>query len=155
MRRVANVASGARRKVSTMSEAAPTETTHGRRTTDEILNTYTGRWDYKVIKMVAKALRLNVPDLLANTTEADPFYTGPDDARPAVLAWAHWIADVWPRLNFPPGTRVHDRRIHYKLLSLGDVRLPEGTKFAGLLYGEDDNRDVAWEQLIDAVKYAP
>jgi hypothetical protein len=136
-----------------MSDAAETET-RPKRSREQILNAYTGQWNYSMIKKIAPMLGLNVPDLLANTTDADPFYIGPDDARPGVLAWAKWIADVWPRLGFTRYTRVHDRRIHYKLLSLGDVRRPEGTKFAGQLYGEDDNRDTSWEQLIDAVKYA-
>jgi hypothetical protein len=124
---------------------------------DRILNGF-NTWSYSAIKEFAPQLGLRVDDMLAMSSKNDPFYVEPrsDDAPPAVLAWARWIANLWPRLGFPKDVRVHDRRIHYKLLSMGDVTLPEG-KFEGQLYGvprDPKGGDVSWGYMQTAVKNA-
>ena len=69
---------------------------------------------YQQIKQLAKDLKRPVTDLIALAAQNDPFYQG----TPTTMALAEWFADFY-HTHVMPGTRVHIRRCHYKIVSLG------------------------------------
>lgn len=81
------------------------------------------RLDYHGIKALGRELGVTVPNLLAMTSSADPFYVGP--ARDAE---ARWFADLWTRFQWGQG--MHLRRAHYRLVTLADpVIKPTGDPY--------------------------
>jgi hypothetical protein len=96
--------------------------------------------DYHEIQQLAKALSCSVKDLIALTPENDPFYKG----RDSDIRMAEWFADFY-HAHFAPGTRVHLRRCHYKILSLG---LPRDD---GKAY---ENTDTCWQRLVACARAA-
>ena len=66
---------------------------------------------YEQLQELAALLKRPLTSLVVLGPENDPFLAG----RPARLAAARWVADLYKRLNFQPGTHV--RRIHYVLVS--------------------------------------
>jgi hypothetical protein len=95
---------------------------------------------YDRIKQMAKARGCTIPDLLVLSRNNDPFFVG----SPAHREKAAWFASLWNRFGFTTG--VHLRRIHYQILSPGDV-----TKLNGMGY---ENTEADWELLEDASRYA-
>jgi hypothetical protein len=74
--------------------------------------------DYEAIKALAKERGVSVSNLIAMSTNHDPFYMG----KPADRVAAEWFGDVWQRFGFTSG--VHLRRIHYRLVSQAEpIRL--------------------------------
>jgi hypothetical protein len=66
---------------------------------------------YEDLQEMATSLRRPLKSLYALSSGNDPFMA----ARPSRLAAALWIAELYARLGFAPGTHV--RRIHYALVS--------------------------------------
>jgi len=81
-----------------------------------------------------------VPDLLALAPQNDPFYAG----SPAQVAAAEWLANVLDRPAIPE--LFHLRRVHYVLVSAGDVVKPDGTRY--------ENTEPDWTFLLNASRYA-
>jgi hypothetical protein len=78
-----------------------------------------------------------IKDLLVLGQNTDPFYAGRGDQQ----AQAEWFAEV-----FGDSTGVHLRRIHYRLVSRGDVMRPDGRLY-------ENNRD-SWGYLNEASRRA-
>jgi hypothetical protein len=97
-------------------------------------------FSYSTIKELARESGRKVSDLIALATQNDPFYQG----TPASLALAEWFADFYHNYE-APGTRVHVRRCHYKIVSLG-LTLPNGKPY--------ENTMEAWDTLLIASKAA-
>jgi hypothetical protein len=72
---------------------------------------------YETIKELASELcvGIGITDVLALSEDNDPFFAG----RPAAVADAQWFLDVWQRFGF--GRGVHLRRIHYRLVTEGNI----------------------------------
>ncbi len=66
---------------------------------------------YDDVKELVASLRRPLRSLIALSPDSDPYLAD----RPARLATAQWVAELYERLNFKPGT--HIRRIHYVLVS--------------------------------------
>jgi hypothetical protein len=98
------------------------------------------QFGYAFIQQLKKAQACTVPDLLALAAKNDPFYAGGKASR----CQAAWFAALWERFRFPRG--VHLRRIHYQVVSPGDVQKPDGTLYA--------NTERDWEFLDEASKQA-
>ena len=96
---------------------------------------------YAQIKQLAKELKRPVTDLIALAAQNDPFYQG----TPTTVALAEWFADFY-HTYVAPGTRVHVRRCHYKILSLG-LSLPTNGK-------PYENIEGSWDILLMASKAA-
>jgi hypothetical protein len=71
------------------------------------------------LRLRKSGLKYKQPELVAMSSSGDPYLSG----TPADLAWARWFADIWGRYGFKRGTYL--RRIHYQLVSQGNVPLPE------------------------------
>jgi hypothetical protein len=97
-------------------------------------------FNYNTIKMLAHETGRKVTDLIALASQNDPFYQG----SPKTLALAEWFADFY-HSNYAPGTRVHVRRCHYKIVSLR-LPLPNGTPY--------ENTMECWATLLQATKAA-
>ncbi len=97
-------------------------------------------FNYETIKVLAKESGRKVTDLIALAAQNDPFYTG----TPGELTLAEWFADFY-HSRYTPGTRVHVRRCHYKILSLG-MMLPNGKPY--------ENTEECWNTLLLATKAA-
>lgn len=70
---------------------------------------------------LAKNLNVRVPDLIAMSTDRDPFKCGAEFQR----THGGWFAELWQRFDFQRG--CHLRFIHYKLVSLKEpILLPDG-----------------------------
>jgi hypothetical protein len=76
---------------------------------------------YESIKQLAVESGQPMSSLLALSEDNDPFYCG----RASAVADAQWFLDIWRRFGFGKG--VHLRRIHYRLVSEGNVMLRDGT----------------------------
>ncbi len=77
-------------------------------------------WSKDLKRQLSKAgYTFKQPELMAMSTSGDPFLSG----TVADVAWARWFADIWEREGFGRGAYL--RRIHYRLVSKGDVPLPE------------------------------
>jgi hypothetical protein len=96
--------------------------------------------DGAAVRALAKGLGVHLQDVAALSSDADPFLTG----TPAHQRDAQWFSGLWARYHFARG--VHLRRIHYVLLSMGGVLLPDGRAY--------ENRDSHFDQLSDASRYA-
>jgi hypothetical protein len=95
---------------------------------------------YQNIKQLAKVRKCRIPDLLVLAPQNDPFYVGGKASR----VMAEWFAGLWERFAFSIG--VHLRRIHYRVLSPGDVVKPNGVPY--------ENTETDWNFLEHASKYA-
>jgi hypothetical protein len=99
--------------------------------------------NYTDIKAIANKLKIKVADLLCLAPANDPFYVG----RPAMIEMAEWagrLKKVW--LEKTRSIQFHIRRFHYYLVSLGNVKRPNGTPYL--------NTDACWSYVGNAVKYA-
>ena len=99
-----------------------------------------GKLDYEAIKATAKEAGCRVTDLLVLAPQNDPFYVG----TPASVDAAHWFAGLWQDAGFTTG--VHLRRIHYRLISIEGLTLPNGMPY--------ENTERCWQALCAAGKYA-
>jgi hypothetical protein len=98
------------------------------------------QYNYETIKQIAKDTGRRVSDLIALAPANDPFYTG----TPGERTLAEWFADFY-HSRYDPGTKVHVRRCHYKILSLG-LPLPSGKPY--------ENTEECWDTLLLATKAA-
>jgi hypothetical protein len=92
------------------------------------------------MKALAQDLGLPLREVVALSRTRDPFLSG----APAHLAKAQWFLGLWQEFAF--ATRVHLRRVHYRLVSGRDPRKPDGTPYL--------NTEQCWELLQDAATYA-
>jgi len=98
--------------------------------------------NYETIKRLAKERKCRVTDLIALAVQNDPFYAGTSSQ------WrdAEWFAKIWEEAGYGNGGRVHLRRIHYRVVSLGTVVKPDGDPY--------QNTEKDWEYLQSASRYA-
>jgi len=97
-------------------------------------------FNYAAIKQLAKDTGRRVSDLIALAPQNDPFYAG----TPGDWKLGEWFAEFY-HANFAPGTKVHLRRCHYKVLSL-ELSFPDGLPYL--------NTDTCWDRLNAASKNA-
>ncbi|HYU76837.1 MAG TPA: hypothetical protein VEL31_29570 [Ktedonobacteraceae bacterium] len=97
-------------------------------------------FSYETIKLLAKETGRKVTDLIALASQNDPFYQGTPGSR----SLAEWFAEIYYRQNWQR-TRVHIRRAHYTILSLGST-LPNGKPY--------ENTEECWNTLLMASKAA-
>lgn len=97
-------------------------------------------FSYETIKQLAKETGCKVTDLIALASQNDPFYQG----TPSSLALAEWFAEIYYKQGWQY-SRVHIRRAHYAILSLGSF-LPNGLPY--------ENTEVCWNTLLMASKAA-
>jgi hypothetical protein len=85
------------------------------------------RWDHEAILFRAKYEGVRIREYLVSGPQGDPFYVGQPAHREAV----EWLTALWPRLGYGTSQRVHDRRMHYRIMSLSApaVTLPDGTPY--------------------------
>lgn len=95
---------------------------------------------YEELKELAKEQGKRVTDLLALAPQNDPYYSG----TPATLEAARWFADLWRRFGYSNG--VHLRRVHYQVISQGDMTKPNGEPY--------ENTEGDWNFLCGAGKQA-
>jgi hypothetical protein len=95
---------------------------------------------HEITKTLAQELGMSIADLLVLARGNDPYSIG----TPAHMRDAQWFADLWCNYGFSHG--VHLRRIHYQLLSHGDVLLPDGAVY--------ENTEAHWSRLSEAGKKA-
>jgi hypothetical protein len=98
---------------------------------------------YAALKFLQQAIKEErgrkppITDLLVLSPQNDPFYAGTETEK----AMAEWFAEV-----FGNSTGSHLRRIHYRLVSRGDVMRADG-----VLYENNKN---SWDYLNNASRYA-
>jgi hypothetical protein len=98
---------------------------------------------YEALKSLQQAVRLErgrkppIKDLIVLSEQKDPFYAGTETEK----AMAEWFAGI-----FEQTTGAHLRRIHYRLVSRGDV-----VRHDGRPYENDKN---SWGYLGDASRFA-
>jgi hypothetical protein len=98
--------------------------------------------DQDELKRLAKTLHRPLKNLLALSHANDPYNLW----QSSRVAGAHWFAALWHGL-LGQQARLHDRRIHYRLVSQEEpVALPDGRPFL--------NTHGCWEGLCDAVRDA-
>lgn len=91
-------------------------------------------------KQLAAELGVRIQDLLVMARNNDPYSIG----TPANMRDVEWFMDLWERFGFQDG--VHLRRIHYQVMSPGDVRLPDGGFYQNVI--------PHWQKLSEAGKKA-
>jgi len=96
--------------------------------------------NYETIKQWAKESNTTVKELIALAPNNDPFYVG----KPAEVAAANWFADLWAQFGYSTG--VHLRRVHYRIVVMGNITRPDGKIY--------ENTDNSWGYLVNAGKYA-
>jgi hypothetical protein len=98
---------------------------------------------YEALKALQRAVREEqgrkppITDLIVLSQQNDPFYAGTETEK----AMAEWFAEV-----FGTSTGSHLRRIHYRLVSRGDVMRADG-----VLYENDKS---SWTYLNNASRFA-
>src|SRR5215210_7516974 len=98
---------------------------------------------YEALKSVEQAVREErgrkpaITDLIVLSPQRDPFYAGTETEK----AMAEWFAGI-----FGETAGTHLRRIHYRLVSRGDV-----VRADGRLYENDKN---SWDYLGNASRFA-
>jgi len=97
-------------------------------------------FNYEAIKRIAKETGRKVTDLIALAPSNDPFYQG----SPGTRNLAEWFAEIYHKQGWEY-SRVHIRRAHYAILSLG-AYLPNGLPY--------ENTESCWNQLLQATKSA-
>lgn len=95
---------------------------------------------YARTKALAKMVGCKVGDLLALAPNNDPYYSGSAADR----AQAAWFHDLWSRFGYTSG--VHLRRIHYQLVSHGNIEKHDGTPY--------ENTDGCWKYLCGCGRHA-
>ena len=96
---------------------------------------------YHDLVELSKRLRRPLCSLLGLSDDHDPFFCD----RPGTRAsCAEWFAELWQRLNIKHG--VHLRRVHYLLVSMPGITLPNGAPY--------ENTNAAWRLLGRAVSDA-
>ena len=95
-------------------------------------------WHYKSIKKIARENKCSIKDLIVLAPQNDPYYIGTlTEAR-----HAGWIAEIVKGFLRERGrTRVHDRAIHYYVLSK-NIKRPIGKSKWQVFKG--DSNDFAW-----------
>ncbi len=94
----------------------------------------------EITRQLAEELGVRIQDLLVLARNNDPYSIG----TPANMRDVEWFMDLWDRFGFEDG--VHLRRIHYKIMSPGTVRLPDGSLY--------ENTVAHWQKLSEAGKKA-
>ncbi len=95
----------------------------------------------EIIKHMAKNNGCRVTDLIALSSQNDPFYIG----SPTDIKHAEWFTNLWDKFGFQSG--VHLRRIHYRIVSQETpVLLPDGKSY--------ENTEDSWNKLTEASKKA-
>jgi hypothetical protein len=79
-------------------------------------------YDYEGLWRIAHRLRCPISALYALSSSNDPFYI-----TPARQADAEWFAKLWKKFGVDRG--VHIRRIHYWLVSVSHINMPDGTPY--------------------------
>ncbi len=97
--------------------------------------------NYEEIKSLAKSMKCRVSELLALSSNNDPFYCG----MPAQVEKAKWFAELWQRFGYTSG--VHLRRMHYQIVSQN----PPVLTVNGLPY---ENTEKCWDELGKASQAA-
>lgn len=86
------------------------------------------RIDYLTIAALSAEIGCNVTDLIALSSQNDPFYTGMPSRRQA----GEWFADLWERFGWLSG--MHLRRAHYIIISQDPpVLKPNGDPYINTL----------------------
>jgi hypothetical protein len=93
------------------------------------------------LKALALARGVPVSKVIAQSTDADPFYCGTDGH----VAMGEWFAALWERFGYTSG--VHLRRIHYQLVT----REPPLPRADGAPY---INTNACWKHLCAAGRHA-
>ena len=104
---------------------------------------------YEELKELAASLRRPFGSLVVLSPDTDPFLAD----RPARLAAAQWMAELYERFQFKPGTHV--RRIHYVLVSQPTpVLMVNGEPYENTVYCSsmliNAARDARYLELIPA-----
>ncbi len=94
--------------------------------------------NYEEIKAEAKEMNKSVTELLALSSNNDPFYVG----SPGQLEKAKWFAKIYKKMGEPG--ECHIRRVHY--WNIGNVPKPDGSPYQNTV------RD--WDLMTMAAKYA-
>ena len=107
----------------------------------------THRFPYQFIKNLQQAIRKpngrksTVKDLLVLAPQNDPFYAGNgvegDKAR--------WFAELWERFGY--GSGAHLRRVHYRIVSEGNIVKPDGE-----LYDNNKGRRLSADEANERVE---
>lgn len=101
---------------------------------------------YENLKNLQHAIRLErgrkppITDLIVLAPNNDPFYSGTEGQE----AIARWLAALWERFGYSNG--VHLRRIHYRIVGVGNITKPDGSLY------ENDKK--SWAILGDAARHA-
>jgi hypothetical protein len=91
-------------------------------------------------KELASKMGLSLQDVWVLARNNDPYSIG----TPANIRDAEWFMGLWDRFDFSYG--IHLRRIHYRMVSHGDILRPDGTTY--------ENTDKCWSFLSSSSKYA-
>jgi hypothetical protein len=94
------------------------------------------------IKLLSQKLRRPIATLLALTVDADPFYAN----MPSRRRGAEWFADLWSRYEFDQYGVLHVRRVHYVLISKGEVKHCNGADYV--------NTERHWWDLVRSCRDA-
>jgi hypothetical protein len=104
------------------------------------------RFPYQFIKNLQQAIRKpdgrksTVKDMLVLSQQNDPFYAG----NGAEGDKARWFAELWERFGY--GSGVHLRRVHYRIVSEGNILKPDGELY--------ENNSRCWEYMQGASRQA-
>ena len=97
--------------------------------------------DHQRLKALAKSLKRPLSSVFVLGHNNDPFIAD----VPARRVMAEWFAELWERFELKAG--VHDRRVHYILISQATpVLLPDGRPY--------ENTEIHAEKLIYAARDA-
>jgi hypothetical protein len=91
---------------------------------------------HAAVKALAQQWGCPLKDVVALSKSRDPFLSG----APAQQIKAAWFLALWQAFAYT--TRVHVRRVHYRLVSQPDPRKPDGTPYL--------NTEQCWELLQEA-----
>jgi hypothetical protein len=90
----------------------------------EILHTpYEGTKELQRAIQLQRGRKPAVKSLLVLAPNNDPFYAGSE----ADQQGAEWFMDLWERFGYVTG--VHLRRVHYRVVSEGNIQRPNGTPY--------------------------
>ncbi len=107
---------------------------------------FDGPTPYDRLKALQQAIKVagqrktTIRNLLVLAPHNDPFRAGTEGDKQK----AEWFAELWERFGYTTG--VHLRRIHYRIVSEGNIR-----RFDGELYTNDK---ASWSKLNDASRQA-
>lgn len=96
---------------------------------------------YEAIKELARSANTTIPNVLVLARQNDPFFGG----APAQREKAEWFARLWERFGYSTG--VHQRRVHYRLVSQEKTELQHDGK-------PYENTNNCWNYLGEAGKAA-